>query len=86
MSVQKHGLMLRTGSEIISLTREQIAKYISSAREVVSRTLKYIVSERIVEVVLNGVQQIKIDCRTCASIIICVTQSQTAAKNMLICI
>lgn len=48
--------MLRTGSEIISLTQEQIAKYISSAREVVSRTLKYFVGERIVEVARKGVR------------------------------
>ena len=31
----------RTGSDIIPLTHEQIAKYIGSAREVVSRMLKY---------------------------------------------
>ena len=54
--VQKHGLMLRTGSEVIALTQEHIAKYISSAREVVSGTLKYFVGERIVEVARKGVR------------------------------
>ena len=38
----------RTGSDEISLTHEQIAKYISSAREVVTRMLKYFSSEGIV--------------------------------------
>lgn len=73
--------MLRTGSEVIALTQEHIAKYISSAREVVSGTLKYFVGECIVEVARKGVQQIKRDCRPCTIIIICVTQSQTAAKK-----
>ena len=58
MAVQKRGLMLRTGSEVIALTQEHIAKYISSAQEVVSGTLKYFVGERIVEVARKGVQQI----------------------------
>lgn len=40
----------RTGSDIINLTHEQIAKYMGSAREVVSRMLKYFAAEGIVEV------------------------------------
>ena len=48
--------MTRTGSDIIALTHEQIAKYIRSAREVVSRILKYFVSERIVQSARGGVR------------------------------
>ncbi|MBQ8904542.1 MAG: Crp/Fnr family transcriptional regulator [Oscillospiraceae bacterium] len=40
----------RTNSDTITLTHEQIAKYIGSAREVVSRILKYFSNEGIVEV------------------------------------
>ena len=40
----------RTGRDTISLTHEQIAKYMGSAREVVSRMLKYFANEGIVEV------------------------------------
>ncbi len=39
----------KTNSNTISLTHEQIAKYINSAREVVSRMLKYFSNEHIVE-------------------------------------
>ncbi len=46
----------RTGSDTITLTHEQIAKYIVSAREVVSRILKYFSSEGIVEVSRKGVK------------------------------
>lgn len=46
----------RTGSDIITLTHEQIARYIGSAREVVSRMLKYFVNERIVEVSRKGIK------------------------------
>ena len=46
----------RTGSDTISLTHEQIAKYMGSAREVVSRMLKYFQSEGIVEVSRKGVK------------------------------
>ncbi len=46
----------RTGSDVITLTHEQIAKYMGSAREVVSRTLKYFSSEGIVEVSRKGVR------------------------------
>ena len=38
----------KTGSDTIKLTHEQIAKYIGSAREVVSRMLKYFSSEGLV--------------------------------------
>ncbi len=46
----------RLGSEVITLTHEQIAKYMGSAREVVSRMLKYFKNEGIVEVSRNGVK------------------------------
>lgn len=48
----------RTGHESIDLTHEQIAKYIGSAREVVSRMLKYFASEGIVELSRGGVKVI----------------------------
>ena len=38
----------KTGSDTVKLTHEQIAKYIGSAREVVSRMLKYFSSEGII--------------------------------------
>lgn len=38
----------KTGSEVIKLTHEQIAKYMGSAREVVSRMLKYFSSEGLI--------------------------------------
>ena len=41
-------------SDTVKLTHEQIAKYIGSAREVISRMLKYFVSEGIVEVSRSG--------------------------------
>lgn len=40
----------RINSDVITLTQEQIARYIGSAREVVSRMLKYFAGEGIVEV------------------------------------
>ncbi|MBE6573980.1 MAG: Crp/Fnr family transcriptional regulator [Ruminococcaceae bacterium] len=40
---------LRTSSDVINLTHEQIARYMGSAREVVSRMLKYFSNEGIVE-------------------------------------
>ena len=46
---------VRTGSDTIALTHEQIARYMGSAREVVSRMLKYFASEGIVEVSRGGV-------------------------------
>lgn len=45
----------RTGSDFIVLTHEQIAKYIGSAREVVSRMLKYFVNEGIVKSSRKGI-------------------------------
>lgn len=38
----------KTGSDVIKLTHEQIAKYMGSAREVVSRMLKYFTTEGII--------------------------------------
>ncbi|MDK2961160.1 MAG: family transcriptional regulator, anaerobic regulatory protein [Eubacteriaceae bacterium] len=35
----------KTGSNVIQMTHEQIAKYVGSAREVVSRMLKYFEKE-----------------------------------------
>ncbi|MBQ7956444.1 MAG: Crp/Fnr family transcriptional regulator [Clostridia bacterium] len=48
----------RTGSDTVSLTHEQIAKYMGSAREVVSRMLKYFSNEKLVEVSRKGVKVI----------------------------
>ena len=48
--------MMRTESELIPLTQEQIAKYMNSAREVVSRVLKYFAGEQIVEAGRKGVR------------------------------
>ena len=48
--------MARTGSDTVSLTHEQIAKYMGSAREVVSRMLKYFQGEGIVELSRKGVK------------------------------
>lgn len=46
----------KNGSDFISLTHEQIAKYTGSAREVVSRMLKYFANEGYVEVSRKGVK------------------------------
>ncbi len=48
----------KTGSDTINLTHEQIAKYMGSAREVVSRMLKYFSTEGIVESSRKGVKVI----------------------------
>jgi len=45
----------RLGTDRIELTHEQIARYMGSAREVVSRMLKYFASEGLVEVSRKGV-------------------------------
>lgn len=45
----------RTGSDTIRLTHGQIALYMGSAREVVSRMLKYFANEGIVEVSRGGI-------------------------------
>ncbi len=44
------------GGDTVSLTHEQIARYIGSAREVVSRMLKYFASENLVEVSRGGIR------------------------------
>lgn len=46
----------RLGRDTIPLTHEQIAKYMGSAREVVSRMLKYFSNERIIETSRKGVR------------------------------
>lgn len=46
----------KSGSDVVSLTHEQIARYIGSAREVISRMLKYFVTEGIVELSRGGVK------------------------------
>ena len=46
----------RTGSDTLALTHEQIARYMGSAREVVSRMLKYFANEGIVEVSRKGIR------------------------------
>lgn len=46
----------RTGQDKITLTHGQIARYVGSAREVVSRMLKYFAKEGIVEVSRQGIQ------------------------------
>ena len=46
----------RIGSDVIPLTHEQIAKYVGSAREVVTRMLKYFAGEGIGEVSRKGVK------------------------------
>lgn len=48
--------MNRTKEESIMLTKEQIARYMGSAREVVSRMLKYFKTEGIAEPVRGGVR------------------------------
>ncbi|MBR5515391.1 MAG: Crp/Fnr family transcriptional regulator [Clostridia bacterium] len=47
---------LRTSCDTVVLTHEQIAKYMGSAREVVSRMLKYFSNEGIVEVSRKGIK------------------------------
>ncbi len=46
----------KSGGDTVKLTHEQIAKYMGSAREVVSRMLKYFSSEGIVESSRGGVK------------------------------
>lgn len=46
----------RSSSDTLELTHEQIAKYIGSAREVVSRMMKYFAGEGIVELYRGGVK------------------------------
>ena len=46
----------KTGGDTVHLTHEQIAKYMGSAREVVTRMLKYFSSEGIVELSRGGIK------------------------------
>lgn len=46
----------KTGGDTVHVTHEQIARYIGSAREVVSRMLKYFASEGIVELSRGGIR------------------------------
>lgn len=46
----------KTGNPRISLTHEQIAKYMGSAREVVSRMLKYFAKEGMIEMSRGGIR------------------------------
>ena len=46
----------RIGSDTVNLTHEQIARYMGSAREVVSRTLKYLAAEGYVENSRKGIK------------------------------
>lgn len=48
--------LAKEGGDTIRLTQEQIAKYMGSAREVVSRMLKYFSTEGLVEVSRGGVR------------------------------
>ncbi len=45
-----------SGDEVIHLTHEQVAKYTGSAREVVTRMLKYFAEEGIVELMRGGIR------------------------------
>lgn len=56
LAIFLHDESSRLKSDTISLTHEQIAKYMGSAREVVSRMLKYFSTEGIVEVSRKGVK------------------------------
>ena len=48
--------LAKNGSDTVKLTHEQIAKYMGSAREVVSRMLKYFSGEGIVEISRGGIR------------------------------
>ncbi|MDD3537885.1 MAG: helix-turn-helix domain-containing protein, partial [Eubacteriales bacterium] len=48
--------MTRTGDELLKITHEQAARYVGSAREVVTRMLKYFASEGIVELSRGGIK------------------------------
>jgi len=50
--------LAKSDGDIVKMTQEQIAKYVGSAREVVSRMLKYFAFEGIVEVSRGGVKVI----------------------------
>ncbi len=48
--------LAKDGGDTVRLTQEQIAKYMGSAREVVSRMLKHFAAEKLVEVSRGGVK------------------------------
>lgn len=48
--------MSKTGEDTIKLTHEQLARYIGSAREVVSRMLKYFKTEGIIDYSRSGIK------------------------------
>lgn len=48
----------KNGSDSITMTHEQIARYMGSAREVVSRMIKYFVAEGIIETSRGGIKVI----------------------------
>lgn len=56
LAIFLHDEAAKTGDPLIRLTHEQIARYTGSAREVVSRMLKYFASEGIVELSRGGVK------------------------------
>ncbi len=56
LAIFLHDESVRLSSDTISLTQEQIARYIGSAREVVSRMLKYFANEGILEVSRKGIR------------------------------
>lgn len=45
----------QTGSDIITLTHEQIARHLGTAREVITRLLKHLSSDEIIEVTRKGI-------------------------------
>lgn len=47
---------VKSGNDSLAMTQEQIAKYMGSAREVVSRMLKYFSNEGIVEIYRGGIK------------------------------
>ena len=47
---------ISTGSDIIFMTHEQIARHLGTAREVVTRTLKHLASDGLLEVTRKGIR------------------------------
>ena len=56
LAIFLHDESTRLGTDNLTLTHEQIAKYMGSAREVVSRMLKYFSAEGIVQVSRGGIK------------------------------
>ena len=48
--------MIKANSNVLQYTQEEIAKYIGSAREVVSRILKYFIEDGIVKVARGKIE------------------------------